>query len=349
MTLWLVLTFFTANSPKENATARQRKPSWWRRSGGRDESAAKPAGATSPHEWEDLDDRISSRRDRQVKRGVNGKPSPTIRDTRFPGLGDDRGMDRLRQAAPYTFGEDSTLLSNTDEWGKPLQPADISPSQAKKGFFRGLFQKRQQLPKTVYNVDSMLYLSRNHNANLLETSSMNTLDKLSEEYESGVMATRTAAPSTARKTSQAPGEWNLLHRLLRIKPESRVLVICHSRRIARNILSQLILAEESRGIKELTRDLDNRNSFTGRLDKENVWGMKPIWFAIELFSILRDGHASKLTAARFTQIRGSAQSLRKLVELLAVHLQENHLHDEAKETKEIVSLIKTGRPDIKDC
>jgi hypothetical protein len=172
---------------------------------------------------------------------------------------------------------------------------------------------------------------------------MNTLDKLSEEYESGIVA------SKAQNKKSQPHEWNLLHRLLRIKPESRVLVMRHSRRISRNILSQLILGEEPHGIMDLTRDLDNRSSFTGRLDQENAWALKPVSFAIELFSILRDGKVSRLTAVRFTQTRGSALSLRKLVELLTAHLEADHLHTNPKETKEIARLIQTGRPDIRDC
>jgi hypothetical protein len=170
---------------------------------------------------------------------------------------------------------------------------------------------------------------------------MNTLDKLSEEFESGV--------TTNLRQKPQPKEWNLLHRLLRIKPESRVIVMCHSRRVSRNIISQLMLAQDMNGIEELVRDVKNRNLFTGNLVKDNAWNLKAVSFAIELFSILRDGKVSKLTAIRFTQTRGSAQSLRRMVDMLSAHLYEHHLHDNLKEAKEIVSLIKTGRPDIKDC
>jgi hypothetical protein len=62
-----------------------------------------------------------------------------------------------------------------------------------------------------------------------------------------------------------------------------------------------------------------------------------------LFSILVNGKKSKITAVRFTQTRGSGPSLRKLVELLCSHLENGHLHEDTKETKEIVRLIQTGR------
>jgi hypothetical protein len=182
-------------------------------------------------------------------------------------------------------------------------------------------------------------------ANLVGNSSMNTLDKLSEEFESNIATIRT--PQI--KSDSQPGERNLLHRFLRFKPETRVLILAHNRRATRHILSQLILTEEHRGIRDLARDLDNRNSFTGRLDKHNAWGMKPVWFVLELFAILRDGRTSKITAVRFTQESGSAQSLRKLVDMLAGRLQGGHLHGNAKEAKEIASLIKNGRAEIRDC
>jgi hypothetical protein len=80
-------------------------------------------------------------------------------------------------------------------------------------------------------------------------------------------------------------------------------------------------------------------------DERIEWGLKPVSFAMELFSILREGKKSKITAVRFTQTRGSGSSLRKLVELLSQHLQLGHLLDDPKETKEIIRLIQYGRVD----
>ena len=78
------------------------------------------------------------------------------------------------------------------------------------------------------------------------------------------------------------------------------------------------------------------------------WGLKPVSFALEFFSILVDGKKSRITAVRFTQTRGSAQSLRKLMDMLLVHLENGHLHEDLKETKEIIRLIQTGRVDSAD-
>jgi hypothetical protein len=69
---------------------------------------------------------------------------------------------------------------------------------------------------------------------------------------------------------------------------------------------------------------------------------------LELFSILVRGKKSKITAVRFTQTRGSGPSLRRLVELLCLHLENGHLHEDTKETKEIARLIQTGRVDNMD-
>ena len=118
--------------------------------------------------------------------------------------------------------------------------------------------------------------------------------------------------------------------------------MCHSRLAAKNIICRILLNEQSNGIRDLTRDPNNNNSFIGHVDKDNKWGLKPVSFALELFSILVNGKKSKITAVRFTQTRGSGPSLRKLVEMLCQHLENGHLHEDAKETKDIVRLIQTG-------
>jgi hypothetical protein len=72
------------------------------------------------------------------------------------------------------------------------------------------------------------------------------------------------------------------------------------------------------------------------------WGLRPVTFALELFSIMRQRKKSNLTAVRLTQIRGAGQSIRKLVDILCQHLENGHLHDDASETKEIIRLIQRG-------
>lgn len=150
-----------------------------------------------------------------------------------------------------------------------------------------------------------------------------------------------AVASSAKKKD--PTEWNLLDRLLWFKPESRVFIMSHPRKASRFILCRALTQERESGIKDLAFDSINRNTFTGRLDKENKWHLKPVSFALEFFSILRNGKQSSLTAVRFTQTRGCGASLRKLVELLCHHLEDGHLHTNAKEVKEMTKLIQTGR------
>jgi len=72
------------------------------------------------------------------------------------------------------------------------------------------------------------------------------------------------------------------------------------------------------------------------------WGLRPVTFALELFSIMRQRKKSNLTAVRLTQIRGAGQSIRKLVDILCQHLENGHLHDDTSETKEIIRLIQRG-------
>lgn len=49
----------------------------------------------------------------------------------------------------------------------------------------------------------------------------------------------------------------------------KILVLAHPRKVARNILTRILLQEHSGGIKDLLSDMSNRNCFSGRLDIEN--------------------------------------------------------------------------------
>jgi hypothetical protein len=73
-----------------------------------------------------------------------------------------------------------------------------------------------------------------------------------------------------------------------------------------------------------------------------AWGLKSVSFAMELFSILREGREANLTAIRFTQTRGSATSLYKLGEQLSKQLEKTFLYKNAEEVKQITRLIQTG-------
>jgi len=71
------------------------------------------------------------------------------------------------------------------------------------------------------------------------------------------------------KKRAPPKEWNLLDRLLGLKPESRVVIMCHPRKIARQLLIRLLMAEARGGISDVFQDPANRNSMTGKLVEQN--------------------------------------------------------------------------------
>jgi hypothetical protein len=134
------------------------KLGWWRRSTGNHEDAAnKYVEAVSPvPSWKDLDDRTSSRRQRQVQSQTRSKNSGNC--SGYPRAIDEYVVKCLHQTATLTQeeGQDGAMVSTTDEWGRPLE--DMSPAQVRRGgFFWNMFQKKQ-LQRSIYNVDSKLIL-----------------------------------------------------------------------------------------------------------------------------------------------------------------------------------------------
>jgi hypothetical protein len=63
-----------------------------------------------------------------------------------------------------------------------------------------------------------------------------------------------------------------------------VFVMCHSRLVARNIICRILLNEESNGVRNLARDPDNDNSFTGHLDKDNSKPFTPEIYIVSYFA-----------------------------------------------------------------
>jgi hypothetical protein len=203
------------------------KAPWWRRTSQIKETTGMRAasGASPGSEWADLDDRTSRRDQRMALNDHSFLTDPTFslmipqtptkvkRESRL------RRASRLKESSSSDLGLDGN---------------------AKPGFLKGLFQKKQ---KSVYNVDRNTSF-HNHSgpADLIAV----------------------AAPE-----EEAQNGWNLLSRILRIKPECRVIVMNHNRAVARNMICQILLHEQSSGIGDLMRDAANRNSYMGRLDEEN--------------------------------------------------------------------------------
>jgi hypothetical protein len=137
------------------------------------------------------------------------------------------------------------------------------------GFFKGLFQKKN---RPVYGINRKFFDFDFVRPELWLTCPPGELSTNLHEgtFEMGVG--RIMVAPTGKKKD--PTEWNLLDRLLWFKPESKVLVMCHDRKNARVILCDLLSQDWNTGIKDVVFDRNNRNTFSGRLDKEN--SMSPL-------------------------------------------------------------------------
>jgi hypothetical protein len=194
----------------------------------------------------DLDDRIS-RRDQQT---AVGSLTPQSHSS---------GKESSDIPTP-TKGKRASAFRRTSQMKSLLSTEVTEEGNNKRNFFQNLFQKKS---KPVYGV------ARKSNHEILLFHSLisagdvpfNLHGQFRNPYDSQI--------AIANPEKKQPGEWNLLHRILRLKPESRVLVLSHARPRARSIICRILLNEKANGIYDLTRDAENENSFLGRLDKEN--------------------------------------------------------------------------------
>jgi hypothetical protein len=203
--------------------------------------------ARSPgSEWMDLDDRIS-RRDPQT---AAGSLTPQSHST---------GKDSSEIATP-TKGKRASAFRRASQMKSLLSTEVVGDGNNKRGFFQNLFQKKT---KPVYGVARKSFRGKLSVPSLIPAGDVpfNLRRQSRNPYDSQIAI---GAPE-----QKQPAEWNLLHRILRLKPESRVLVLSHARPHARNVICRILLNEKANGICDLTRDLENENSFNGRLDNDN--------------------------------------------------------------------------------
>jgi hypothetical protein len=232
----------------QNQSRNSSRMPWWRRVSQPKSTLAKSRDSNAfPGGFADLDDRIG-RRDQQVAPVLSTQisidhslelPQNTPRAKR---------KSRLRRMS----GVKESSSSELDTCGEHKVPR-----------MRGWFKKR---PKTIYNLESE-FEPDDLGVCLLTASGESPFP--SQKQTSGMVAQAIPVAKTSIPDPRAPGEWNLLQRIFRTKPESRVLVMNLSRPGARTIICGFLLQERANGICDLYREPHSQFAYTGRLDAIN--------------------------------------------------------------------------------
>ncbi|KAA8569343.1 hypothetical protein EYC84_000995 [Monilinia fructicola] len=207
-------------------------------------------------------------------------------------------------------GNETLLSQSSSKSDRKSEPEDLPPlpPPKKKGFNLGrLFKKKQ--PKTGMTVGT-------HD---MFDEDISIQDSLSDSRQQNHL-NRMQQASRAR---QIEPQQNWLAKLFHVKPASKFICFCVSKRAARLEVAKVLKDWKRYGIKDVQVD-KQRNIVFGKVGKENFLNLKEVAFAAEILTVfehLDRGRKVNLAVARITQERGAASSFHKVVETLDSVLQ----------------------------
>ncbi|KAI9701221.1 MAG: hypothetical protein M1836_001890 [Candelina mexicana] len=124
------------------------------------------------------------------------------------------------------------------------------------------------------------------------------------------------------RTGQHNQNW--LARFLHIKPASKLLCFCITKRQARREVAAILRDWKRYGMRDVSVDKD-KNIVFGRVDQMNFLRIKEVAFIGEIMTVLEHGKRAQLSIARFTQQKGAASSFHKVVDTLETVLNSRGL------------------------
>ncbi|KAI9737931.1 MAG: hypothetical protein M1834_009301 [Cirrosporium novae-zelandiae] len=165
----------------------------------------------------------------------------------------------------------------------------------------------------------------------------NSMDDLSLSLSAADSLDPLSTPDYLRPVQH---EQNWFTRILHIKPASKVFCFCVSKTRARKEIIRVLKRWRQYGMKDIYFDKE-RSIIFGRVDQSNYLQMKPVSFAAELFTVLKDGRPAKqLSMVRFCQEKGAASSFHKVVDTLQnVLVAQGILVEDVKKAKEMEELL----------
>ncbi|KAJ6443984.1 CAMK/CAMKL/GIN4 protein kinase [Purpureocillium lavendulum] len=131
---------------------------------------------------------------------------------------------------------------------------------------------------------------------------------------------------------------NWLTRLFRVKPATSYICMTLSRKRARQEITILLREWKRYGMTAIQVD-KQRNIVFARLGAKNYLNLKEVDFAAEVMTVIEHGKKQPLSIVRFTQERGAASSLHRIVDTMRIMFDTRHLVVADKEKQKM--MIKT--------
>ncbi|KAK0729778.1 hypothetical protein B0H67DRAFT_547866 [Lasiosphaeris hirsuta] len=104
-----------------------------------------------------------------------------------------------------------------------------------------------------------------------------------------------------------------LAKLFHVKPATRALCFTMPKKRARQELASLLREWRKWGIRDV--QVNKATSFVfARVGPKNVLGLKEVWFAVEVMRVVEHGKRQPLSIMRFTQERGAASTMYRLID-----------------------------------
>ncbi|KAG6001378.1 hypothetical protein E4U21_004412 [Claviceps maximensis] len=117
---------------------------------------------------------------------------------------------------------------------------------------------------------------------------------------------------------------NWLTRLFRVKPATSYLCLTLSSKRARQEVVILLREWRRYGMRSIQVD-KQRNIVFAKLGDKNYLNLKEVDFAAEVMTVIEHGKKQPLTIVRFTQERGAASSLHRIVATMKIMFESRHI------------------------
>ncbi|KAG5950264.1 hypothetical protein E4U53_005320 [Claviceps sorghi] len=270
------------------------------------------------------------------------KVEHTIRVVNSPG---PRAL--LRSPNPNMAGNGD----GQDSFGRPLHQKSAICNQETDDYIydaeegpkkkRSLWFKRASRAEssTASNTDATRRASSSTNPKPSRLSDENIEDNLAlkeeenhEAYENQRIKTKTLVrkrrsllPSlNSGSTRNIEVKQNWLTRLFRVKPATSYLCMTLSSKRARQEVVILLREWRRYGMRSIQVD-KQRNIVFAKLGAKNYLNLKEVEFAAEMMTVIEHGKKRPLTIVRFTQERGAASSLHRIVATMKIMFESRHI------------------------
>ncbi|KAH7037585.1 uncharacterized protein B0I36DRAFT_420402 [Microdochium trichocladiopsis] len=196
----------------------------------------------------------------------------------------------------------------------------------KKGFNFAFWRNTRDEPATRFSVEDF---------DFDETPSPEPSQMF--EHPAPLMSNKKAKEDSSARHIAPQQNW--LARLFHVKPATRYLCFCISRRRARREIAVLLREWRKYGIRDVDVDKE-RNIVFARVGAKNYLNIKEVAFAAEVMTVIEHGKRSQLCIVRLTQERGAASSFHRVVDTMdTVFESRNLLVAEQRKTKMMVKTL----------